>query len=333
MTLILNTEIKKHGEIRNTSHLGVAVFTHSSLALDIDIGIQLCSDERFHTYKMVSLYGTDSSQWVVWVSFTQMPESFRHLRSPWRVSKNVNKADTVNKLLEHSLVVQSSTVPDEVTSQDLRHFIMSNNCINISILLDYYLAHLGVASKVYCGALKAPGDDSNALMHVFLKVEEELVDNTYVHIEEQDSAQENINKFIEVFPKMKTVERYDLRPPSQTSLKLYHETASDMDEIRFTEITCSSSLNMKKATAMSMSTEKLGLGIKVYDELMRHYIKTEFGADIPCVTEVMARLCWGCGQERGELKQCAGGVCGMFAICILQYFQVARLPSTVDQTA
>ena len=97
---------------------------------------------------MVSLYGTDSSQWVVWVSFTQMPESFRNLRSPWRVSRNVNKADMVNKLLEHSLVVQSSTVPDEVTSQDLRHFIMSNNCINISILLDYYLAHLGVASKV-----------------------------------------------------------------------------------------------------------------------------------------------------------------------------------------
>ena len=71
---------------------------------------------------------------------------------------------------------------------------MSNNCINISILLDYYLAHLGVASRVYCGALKAPGDDSNALMHVFLKVEEELVDNTYVHIEEKVSAQDNINQ-------------------------------------------------------------------------------------------------------------------------------------------
>ena len=209
---------------------------------------------------------------------------------------------------------------------------MSNNCINISILLDYYLAHLGVASRVYCGALKAPGDDSNALMHVFLKVEEELVDNTYVHIEEEDSAQDNINKFVQVFPKMKTVERYDLRPPSQTSLTLNHETASDMDEIRFTEITCSSSLNMKKAAAMFMST-KLGLGIEVYDALMRHFIKTEFGADIPCVTEVMARLCWGCGQNRGEMKQCAGGVCGMFPMCLLQYFQVARLPSTADQTA
>merc|ERR1711884_266077 len=139
-----------------------------------------------------------------------MPESFKHLRSPWRVSNNVNKADIINKLLEHSLVVQSSTVPDEVTSQDLRrHFIMSNNCINISILLDYFLAHLGVASKVYCGALKAPGDDSNALMHVFLKVEEEVVDNTYVHIEEEDSSQDDINKFIQVFPNMKTVERYD----------------------------------------------------------------------------------------------------------------------------
>ena len=124
---------------------------------------------------------------------------------------------------------------------------------------------------------------------------------------------------------MKTVEKYDLRPPSQTSLTLNHETASDMDENRFTEITCSTSLNMKKAAAMFMSTKKLGLGTKVYDALMRHFIKVEFGADIPCVTEVMARLCWGCGQEKGELKQCAGGVCcGMFPMCLLQYRVIKR---------
>ena len=92
-------------------YLGVAAFTfYSSLAPDIDIGILLCSEDRFRTYKMFSSYGTDTSQWVNRVAFTQMPESFKHLRSPWRVSKNVNKADIINKLLEHSLVVQSSTV-------------------------------------------------------------------------------------------------------------------------------------------------------------------------------------------------------------------------------
>ena len=43
----------------------------------------------------------------------------------------------------------------------------------------------------------------------------------------------------------------------------------------------------------------------VYDRLMRHWIKTELGVEIPCVRRTIRRRCWGCGKRR-KLKKCGG---------------------------
>ena len=123
-----------------------------------------------------NLTTNDAPSWVDRVSFTQLPPSFNNLNSPWRVSNRVNNYKTINKLLAHSFVVQSSTIPT-ASNHNLRHFILSNGCLKICSLLKYYLSYLNVEAKAYCGIL-GPG-----IMHVFLEIGNEIVDNTYAHIQ------------------------------------------------------------------------------------------------------------------------------------------------------
>lgn len=41
-----------------------------------------------------------------------------------------------------------------------------------------------------------------------------------------------------------------------------------------------------------------------YDKLMRTWIITELGVDIPSIRDVMEKTCWGCGDEKDDLKYC-----------------------------
>ena len=98
-------------------------------------------------------------------------------------------------------------------------------------------------------------------------------------------------------------QNYDKRPPSETTLHLYGDEKSDK-EFQFMEVSCESDLNMRKSAANMIKTNHFGIGILVYDKLMRHWIKTELGVEIPCVTEVMDKVCWGCGEDNEGLKTC-----------------------------
>ena len=122
---------------------------------------------------------TPATSWIEQVSFTKLPPSFHTQSSPWRVSRRVNNWETINRLLAHSFVVQSSTIPFPVTHPNLPFFILSNSCIQICNLIRYYLSHLEVEAEVYCGVLKM--DDTQGIMHVFLDIGGEIIDNTYVH--------------------------------------------------------------------------------------------------------------------------------------------------------
>ena len=68
------------------------------------------------------------------------------------------------------------------------------------------------------------------------------------------------------------------------------------------EVTCRSDWYMKKNLAFIV--EPGGTAV-VYDRLMRHWIKTELGVEIPCVRRTIRRRCWGCGKRR-KLKKCGG---------------------------
>ena len=54
---------------------------------------------------------TNVSEWLLHVSFTQIPRSFQQINSPWRVSPKIKKSKIINSILAHSLVVQSSAIP------------------------------------------------------------------------------------------------------------------------------------------------------------------------------------------------------------------------------
>ena len=73
---------------------------------------------------------------------------------------------------------------------------------------------------------------------------------------------------------------------------------------QYTEIVCKTSFGLRKYAA-----HKIGLKlfeVAFYDKLMRHWIRTELGVDIPCIREVMEKTCWGCDQENDDLKHCKG---------------------------
>ena len=65
-----------------------------------------------------------------------------------------------------------------------------------------------------------------------------------------------------------------------------------------------SSFGLRKNAAYVIKHDKLE--VSVYDKLMRHWIRTELGLDIPCIKEVMEKTCWGCGEEKDALKGCPG---------------------------
>ena len=121
------------------------------------------------------------------MEFPRIPDTFRSLGSPWRVSDGVSKAETINKVLEHSFEVQASRIhassdfysdaypplPEEYVCT------MSGQCIEISGLLQYYFSWLGVDAKVFCGTLLYRRMDLGDL-NTFLEIEGEIIDNTYI---------------------------------------------------------------------------------------------------------------------------------------------------------
>ena len=104
-------------------------------------------------------------------------------------------------------------------------------------------------------------------------------------------------------PNVYELKDYDRTPPSKTHKKLY---GNDDLTVKIFETACKSDLNMRKNCASAIKTKLLGSSSLVYDQLMRHWIETELGVAIPCVTELMDKVCWGCGEERSHLMTCKG---------------------------
>ena len=236
---------------------------------------------------------SDVRSWIGKVSFTKIPAAFDSLASPWRVSDQVENSETINRILAQSLVVQSSTIPLS-DHPNLPHCIYSNGCIIIGELMRYYLSWLNIDAKVHCGSIKkGPG---RYMIHVFLEVQGEILDNTYIHYPPGGaSAQARLEFYLSVLgPKLKTLENYRRTPPSNPY--------TDSDKIMMTS--CKSDLNMKKNITSTMKIKQLGAPTVVYDKLMRHFLKMELGVDVPPVTEVIANVCWGCGEEKENLKTC-----------------------------
>ena len=136
---------------------------------------------------------SDVMDWIDRVEFTKLPPGFHSLSSPWRVSQKVDKHEIINKILAHSLVVQSSRIPQS-SHPNLPNCIFSNGCVIICELLRYYLSWLDIVAKVYCGTMnKGRG---NGIMHVFLEIGSEIVDNAYIYVPQVRKFSKTNSRFL-----------------------------------------------------------------------------------------------------------------------------------------
>ena len=76
--------------------------------------------------------------------------------------------------------VQSSSIRGV---HNLQYFILSNACLHVNSLLHYYLKAIEVQSTVFCGGFRF-SKDGDGILHVFLDIDGQIVDNTYVHASE-----------------------------------------------------------------------------------------------------------------------------------------------------
>ena len=117
------------------------------------------------------------------VIFTKLPPCFNTMASPWRVSDNVENSETINRILGQSIIIQSSSIPKS-EHFNLRRNIVSNGCIQIGFLMRYYLSCLDIEAKVHCGTMKRVDKGRyrtrNNMMHIFLEIENEIIDNAYI---------------------------------------------------------------------------------------------------------------------------------------------------------
>ena len=243
------------------------------------------------------------SKWIDEVDKTKLPttlmKSLRH--PPWCLPDADEKSEIVNKILELSFMVQSSTIPRS-RKKDFHRFILSNCCMNVSVLMKYYLSWFDIACDVHCGAFRY-GGGQGGIVHVFNDINGDVIDNTFVDMSKK-LAKQNITDFFGYCRGVKQLDRYSKIPPSETILDLYQNAESDV-EFQFLELSCRTELNMKKATASAMMTEVFGVAVLVYDKLMRYFIKEEFDMDIPSLVDQMKLVCWNCGEEKPNLLLCA----------------------------
>ena len=98
------------------------------------------------------------------------------------------------------------------------------------------------------------------------------------------------------------------------------------------EIICKTSFGLRKNAAYYiLSYDFLTVGL--YDKLMRHWIRTELGVDIPNIAEVMQKTCWGCGEEKDDLQRCMGKVnlTKYPRITMSHFLQFAKSPNIVPR--
>ena len=137
----------------------------------------------------------DNFELVDKMDIPKIPNTFRSLGAPWRVSDQVNKSEIINKILEHSFEVQASRIDASLDLYAnavslLQHeekylCTMNRQCIEISGLLQYYFSWLDIDAKVFCGTMIRPGHwcKDASKFHTFLEIEDEIIDNTYSYAE------------------------------------------------------------------------------------------------------------------------------------------------------
>ena len=223
---------------------------------------------------------------------------------PWRLEDSHPASQTVNSVLETSMMVQAGHVPQ--TDNDFQEFVLSNASLAVSGLLRHYLAAAGLEANIVFGVLRwdeaareGPGDYEGT-PHVWLRIGETPIDNNYVAFPPEADN-------LEYFYECKKSNAYSEESPLETSLRLYLglEEDEDAQEVVRHNLRILSSYsqhdNILKYLAICLKHSELNPGVKMYHILMQNWLRSALGLSPPDIEETMEKICWSCGQEPADL--------------------------------
>jgi len=225
----------------------------------------------------------------------------KYVGAPWRIpptpttSTPEGVADKVNWLLNLSMKVQMGTIPGTEFSRN----IFTTGCLAISGFLHLYLRDMGIASQLQVGVLKfgtRPGVDGTP--HVWLKVLGSLVDNAFVYFPEESGAKQ------EVMFEMKGVELFSDEDPTTTTRQLHHGARVTSGNNAKMFKVYATPTHVEKFLVSGLTMVKVNPTMRLYDAIMRRYIRTEMGVTVTDVESKWKERCWGGGERRGGGSTC-----------------------------
>jgi hypothetical protein len=228
------------------------------------------------------------------------------------------RSKDVNRLLEFSLQLQSSSLQTQLRTQEelqlleLRHYILSNAGPTLHGLLSRYLTAIGIKNSLVCGVYKPSVVDYDGLKgvpSVFLKIGDTVIDNTYLHQTEKATQKKNVKDFYSMMPGIRTAKAYHEEAPSVTALPMVGGKELGEDPVGlpdYLEAACANPARMRKHLANVLRNEDLHPGEVLFDMMMRKFIKEEFEVEVGSVVEEAEAECWGCGEAQGTLSLCSG---------------------------
>ena len=237
---------------------------------------------------------------------------------PWKIpAQSHPNAELINEILNRSMIVQSSNIP---SSGDFNDFILSNSALSVHALLRTYLAailecddgidvNLGVL--LWDPAARKSESDYEGTPHLWLNVFGHPVDNAHVHIP-------NTEANLEYYYKAKSATSYAEENPFSADCKrrLYmgQENAEMRQTVRHNFRIYREYANNQQAekfVVFALAAQELNPCVRMYDILMREWIKERKLTQPVDLENKWSSRCWGqdCGKEESgdtELKTCQG---------------------------
>lgn len=228
---------------------------------------------------------------------------------PWRLPSDIPKYEEINRLLQHSMMAQSASIPD---SEEFQQFVLSNSSLAVAALLRQYLSVIQVSSDITFGVLlweqaaRSGSDDFEGTPHVWLNIAGNPIDNNHVAF---PANADNTEYFYEC----KRLNAYSQEDPLNTSLRLY--LGSDDDEMSREIVrhnlrvlhTFSSPGHVTKYLAVCLKHAELNPGVKMYHMLMVNWVRHTWGKEVEDIEKTMAVKCWACSKvapDPNKLKTC-----------------------------
>ena len=204
---------------------------------------------------------------------------FDYTKPPMGVTKNIARYKDIRTLLKDSMSLQ-------------KELCVSNACSKICVILQQCLSAIGVQSRPVYGIMEFNTLDIK-IPHVWLVIQNEVVDNTYQHI-----AMKNEEVFLELLSESRYIEKDPANDPDVflgDDFSRGHGISDHNISITQWDVD-----NPDKSLAILQNAGHL----RLYHERMRAIVLSKFHVTIP-ERPIVNESCWTCGLNTSELKTCS----------------------------